>query len=462
MSTVRRGLGLVFVAALAMASSTCGSPMSASDDARTVTVVLASQQERSAVPPPYVTVVDSVHLVVTSPSGSTLVTRGQRLQRHQTSVSFPVDLQGDAATFRAQVLSSNRTVVYEGTTTVNLGPNDFTVVVPMPAQRPVLLATPDTARASFDSAVTRGSLAIHNRGSGSLVWSVVPDAAFTQCGRACVVTPSGGTIASGTSDTMRITIPSAPPFSSRVFSFVLRSSEGDVSVQWHLPPLPVAAVAVSSTDVLLQVGRTEQLTTTVQVNGTASKAVVWSTSNANVAGVSTTGVAVGRSPGLATITAISAVDSTKKATALVRVFDPQQPLIDPVLKVPFSWFVTDPVTAVVIGREDNVPGIHSVTLRAAASGGPNFQNPMTSRVEFWYQTSTAAPWRLVSQSSSATLSQTPTVRTWAFTTTWNPDPTNTPFPTPSTTRLILIGIGISSAGAVYPTPLNTNITITVP
>ena len=287
MSTARRCLRLVFTAALAMASSTCGSPISANDDdARTITVVLASvAQHVSAVPPPFVSVVDSVHLVVTSSSGATLATTGQRLQRHQTSVSLPVELQGDAATFRAQVLSSNRTVVYEGTTTVSFEPNDFTVVVPMPARRPVLLATPDTARALFDSAVTRGSLAIHNRGNGSLVWSVVPDAAFTQCGQACRVTPSGGTIASGTSDTMRITIPSVPPFSSRVFSFLLRSSEGDVSVQWHLPALPVAAVVVSSTDVLLQMGRTEQLTTTVQVNGAASRAVLWSTSNANVAGV---------------------------------------------------------------------------------------------------------------------------------------------------------------------------------
>jgi hypothetical protein len=457
MSPARSCLRLVFTAALAMASSTCGSPIGASDDARTITVVLANaSHEIAAVPPPYVTVVDSVHLIVTSPSGATLVTTGQRLQRHQTSVSLPVELQGDAATFKAQVLSSNRTVVYEGTTTVNLGPNDFTVVVPMPAQRPVLLATPDTARASFDSAVTRGSLAIHNRGNGSLVWSVVPDAAFTQCGRACVVTPSGGTIASGTSDTMRIIIPSAPPFSSRVFSFLLRSSEGDVSVQWHLPPLPVAGVAVSSTDVLLQVGRTEQLTTTVQVNGTASKAVVWSTSNANVAGVSTTGVAIGRSPGLATITAMSAVDATKKATALVRVFDPLQ-------RLSFAWNITEPDSLIVVRREDNVPGIHSVTLEAAAQGPPStFQNPMTSRTEFWYQTSTAAPWRLVGQSFSPSLVDNGVNRIWSFAATWNPDPTNTPFPTPSTTRLILIGVGISSAGAVYPTPLNTNITVTVP
>ena len=463
MSGLRRYSRLVCAVTLTGMAATCRSLTDANGDARIVTVVLANvAQQSAAVPPPFVSVVDSVHLVVTSPSGATLFTGGQRLQRHQTSVSLPVELSGDAATFRAQVLSSNRAVLFEGATTVNPVPNDFTVVVPMPARRPVLLATPDTARAVFDSAFIRGALAIHNRGTGSLVWSVVVDPAFALCLKGCSVTPGGGTIPGGQSDTMRISIPSLPPFSSRVFTFVLRSSEGDVSVQWQLSPQPVVAVAVSSTDVLLQVKQSEQLASTVQINGPASKAVLWSTSNSKVVIVTPTGLALGVAPGLATITAMSAVDSTKRATALVRVFDPSQSLS-------FRWTVTEPAQPVTVRRDDNVAGIHSVTLRATAAATGALSFATSGRAEFWVQVpggqtgtvpTPGGPWRLVGQSPNSSFDSS--TGTWSFGTTWNPDATNANFPNLSSTRLNLIAIGISTAGAVYPTPLNTNITVTVP
>lgn len=448
---------LLSCAALAGAAATCGSPTGASDAVRTITVVLARAQQDAATTapaPPYVTVVDSVHLVVTSPSGATLATAGQRLQRYQTSVSLPVEVRGDAATFRAQVLSTNGTVIYQGSTSVTFEPNDFTVVLQTPAVRPVLLATPDTARAQFDSAVTRGSLAIHNRGSQPLVWSVVADAVFAQC-QTCRVTPSAGSTPAGAADSLRISIPSAPPFSSRVFNFVIRSAEGDVSVQWQLSPLPVVGVAVSSTDVLLQVGRTEQLSSTVQVSGTASKAVLWFTSNPNIVGVSTTGAAIGRSPGVATITAISAVDSSKRANALVRVFDPAQ-------KLSFVWVVTDPPRPVVVRRDDRRLGVDTVSIRAAAQGpSATFQNPMTTRVEFWVQRP-GASWRLIGQTFSPSVVDNGLVRSWLFPVVWNPSPSDAPYPNQSSTRLNVIAIGLAANGAVYPTPADTNITVTVP
>jgi Bacterial Ig-like domain (group 2) len=258
---------------------------------------------------------------------------------------------------------------------------------------------------------------------------------------------------------MRISIPSAPPFSSRVYTFTLRSAEGDVAVQWQLSASPVAAVAVSSTDVLLQVKQSEQLASTVQINGTASRAVVWSTSNSRVATVSTAGAATGVSPGLATITATSAVDATKSATALVRVFDPSQQL-------PFAWRVTDPVRPIIVRRDAS--GIQSVTLQATAQGtappgvAPTiFPNPMSSRVEFWVQRP-GSPWRLVSQTSSPPPNNPVPGGGWSFSTVWNPDATNAPFPNPSSNRLTLIAIGITTNFAVYPTPTDTSITVTVP
>lgn len=455
MNAWRRYFRLLSVVMLGVVAATCRSFTDANGAARSFTVVLANvaQQESGAIAPPFVSVVDSVHLVVTSPSGATLFTGGQRLERNQMSVSLPVELSGDAARFKAQILSSNRTVLFEGDTTVTFEPNDFTVVVPMPARLPVLVATPDTARAVFDSAVTRGVLAVHNRGSGSLAWSVVVDAAFAQCGPACRVTPSGGTIAAGKSDTMRISIPSVPPFAGRVFSFVLRSSQGDVSVQWQLAPSPVVSVALSSTDVLLLVRQSQQLASTVLVNGTTSKAVLWSTSNANVATVSASGVTTGVSPGLATITATSAVDSTKKATALVRVFNPAQTF-------PFRWTITDPAQPVTVRRDDAVPGIHSVTLRAAgiAQTVP-FPMATISRAEFWFQLP-GADWFFAGQISSA-LPDT-SGRGWAYSMSWNPQGPDGRFANPSTNRLNLVAIAISTAGVVYATPLSTNLTVSVP
>ena len=455
MNGLRRYSRLLCAATLAVVAATCRSLTDANGEARSFTVVLASvaQQGSGAVPPPFVSVVDSVHLVVTSPSGATLFTGGQRLQRNQTTVSLPVELSGDAARFKAQILSSNRTVLFEGDTSVTFAPNDFTVVVPIPARRPVLVATPDTARAVFDSAVTRGALAIHNRGSGSLEWRVVVDPAFAQCGQACRVAPSSGTIPAGKSDTMRISIPSVPPFALRTFSFVLRSAEGDVSVQWQLSALPVVSVAVSSTDALLLVRQSEQLASTVQVNGTVSKAVFWSTSNRNVVTVSASGVATGVSPGLATVTAMSAVDSTKKGTALVRVIDPAQTF-------PFRWTVTEPAQPVTVRRDDLAPGIHSVTLRATglAQTVP-FPMATINRTEFWIQLA-GANWYLVGQTSSA--SPDTTGRGWTYSTTWNPQGPDGRFPNPSSNRLNLVAIAISTAGVVYATPFNTNITVTVP
>lgn len=66
-------------------------------------------------------------------------------------------------------------------------------------------------------------------------------------------------------------------------------------------------------------GDTRQLGVTVNADPDASQAVIWRTSNAAVAAVSSSGLVSGVSAGTAIITAVSASDTTKRATSLFTV-----------------------------------------------------------------------------------------------------------------------------------------------
>jgi uncharacterized protein YjdB len=74
------------------------------------------------------------------------------------------------------------------------------------------------------------------------------------------------------------------------------------------PPAPVASVTVSPGAVNLRTGESRQLSVTLRDaagNVLTGRAVTWSSSNAVVASVSTTGLVTGLLPGQATITATS-------------------------------------------------------------------------------------------------------------------------------------------------------------
>ena len=74
-----------------------------------------------------------------------------------------------------------------------------------------------------------------------------------------------------------------------------RCTDGGTSV-------PVSGINVSPTSVALLVGNTQQLSATVSPSNATNKTVIWSTSNANVATVNSTGLVTGIAVGTATVT----------------------------------------------------------------------------------------------------------------------------------------------------------------
>ena len=82
--------------------------------------------------------------------------------------------------------------------------------------------------------------------------------------------------------------------------------------------VPVTGVSVSPTTLSLTVGQTSQLTATVTPSNATNKAVTWSSSNALVASVNSSGLVTAAGAGTATIT-VTTVDGNKTATCNVTV-----------------------------------------------------------------------------------------------------------------------------------------------
>ncbi|HTJ53703.1 MAG TPA: Ig-like domain-containing protein [Cyclobacteriaceae bacterium] len=83
-------------------------------------------------------------------------------------------------------------------------------------------------------------------------------------------------------------------------------------------PIPVTGVTVSPTSATLNVNATQQLTATVTPSNATNKAVTWSTSNASVATVNSSGLVTGVASGTATIT-VTTQDGNKTATSAITV-----------------------------------------------------------------------------------------------------------------------------------------------
>lgn len=122
----------------------------------------------------------------------------------------------------------------------------------------------------------------------------------------------------------------------------------------------VQAVSVSPSALSIAPGEARVLSATVIGDPGVASGVVWRTSNASVAGVSSTGTVTGFALGTATITAISVADTTKRATASVTVQAAPQVSVSPAT---VSLTLSDQVTisaAVVAG-----PGLSTaVTWRS--------------------------------------------------------------------------------------------------
>jgi hypothetical protein len=388
---------------------------------------------------PYVSVIDRLSIGVSDASGQTIGSASIPLQRYDSTASTTIELPQGLATFTAEVHSNNGALLYTGTTTAEVR-EGFTIQIPIVAQRSVLVVQPDTLKTT---AQTSGVFTLHNAGSQPLVWnlsSIDP----RLCNDGCRVTPESGTIAAHQNATFRADVFSGE--SSRVLSFTVSSAEGDVPVRWAYTRPTVTSVTVAPATALVAVQQQVTLTATVQpATGTP---VFWSSSAFPVASVSG-GVVLGRGSGTATITAASEVDVSISGTATVRVYG--------TFLTNFS--ITAPAAFDTVSRDVSADSV--VTLRAVYTASPTFPTPFTL-VEFWGRPSGAGTWIRLAQTSSFTLADNGSVRTWTYQGVWNPTVPTAPYPNPSLTRLDLIAIGISSTNSVSASPFSNRLWVRIP
>jgi hypothetical protein len=186
---------------------------------------------------PYVSVVDSVDLTVTT-NGIGVQRFGKRLARRDSVVTFTVTVERGQSDFSGRVLSTVGAVLYSGTQPANITQSTFTVVVPLEAAGPILLVAPDTAKVPQqsppgDTAFVFKTVIVHNRGSASLTWSVkdtLPPSA-AQCPSGCIrFTPLSGTLAAGTSDTLTMTKKFTTAFGQPITFVITAGTNGEVPV----------------------------------------------------------------------------------------------------------------------------------------------------------------------------------------------------------------------------------------
>ena len=105
-----------------------------------------------------------------------------------------------------------------------------------------------------------------------------------------------------------------------VFHFTIEGDGGSATPT-------VSNVTVTPPSATLEINGTQQLTATVTASpASADKTVTWSTSDANVAKVSESGLVTAVAQGTATITATSNLDNTQKGTCAITVNPPASPI----------------------------------------------------------------------------------------------------------------------------------------
>ena len=84
---------------------------------------------------------------------------------------------------------------------------------------------------------------------------------------------------------------------------------------------PVTSITINNTSATVEVGNTLQLTYSVTPSNASNKAATWSSSNTNIATVSSSGLVTAKAPGTATITVTTADGSNLSASCIVTVTD---------------------------------------------------------------------------------------------------------------------------------------------
>lgn len=396
-------------------------------------------------------ILDSIDLRVTAENGDK-IPLGRHLSRYNTTATLQLAFPPGNTTFAAEVLSNTRISVLSGTMTQLITSDVASLVLKVSATRPVLLLAPDTAKTNT---ITTTQFSVYNAGIGSLDWSVSSiDTAFTRCGAQCTIAPLSGSVAAGATAPLRLTVPTN--FPSRTFSFVIKSAEGAVTVNWQYSASAVSGVALQPTASLHNLAQAFTLTPSVQSTGAGSSAVGWSSSNAAVATVSSAGVVTGVSRGFATVTATSTADTSKRATADVRVYD--STATSP------AWALVQSAVPDTIRRDDTSQGSRStLVLTAQALGALASGSSPFSVVEFWVRPGSVGPWRRVGQATAGAESTDQAGgKVWSWTYSWNPDAVDAPFINPSTTGMSVLALGITPAGLTMATPVNHDVFVRVP
>ena len=418
------------------------------------TIVLKNETSSTSAAPsgPAVSVLDSIELRITPQNGDRVAPLGRHLSRYNTTATLQPSFPPGNVTFAADVFSNAHVSVFSGSVTQLITSDVLSVVLNVTATRPVLLMVPDTAKTST---VTSTTFSVYNAGVGSLDWSVASiDTAFTRCGAECTITPSSGSVASRATATLRASVPTN--FPSRNFAFVIHSAEGNLTVNWQYSSSAITGVTIQPTASLHNLGQAFSLTPNVQVSGTASSTVGWASSNNAVATVNGTGSVTGVSRGVATVTATSVVDTSKKATADVRVYDSTATAA--------TWAIMQSAVPDTVHRDDTSPGSRStLVLTARASGTLATATSPFTVVEFWVRPGSVGPWRRIGQTSAGVETADPTAgHVWSWSYTWNPDATDAPFINPSTTGMSVLAVGIAPAGVTTATAVDHDVFVRVP
>lgn len=182
---------------------------------------------------PYVSVVDSVDLTVTT-SGTGVQRFGKRLARRDSVVTFTVTVERGQNEFSARVLSTVGKVLYSATRPANITESTFALDMPMIAEAPLLLVAPDTAKVvAPNSDFLAKTVVVHNRGSATLTWSVKDTlpASAAQCQSGCLrFAPLSGTLLAGTAATLTMTKKFSAPFSQPITFVITAGTNGEVPV----------------------------------------------------------------------------------------------------------------------------------------------------------------------------------------------------------------------------------------
>jgi len=185
---------------------------------------------------PYVSVVDSVDLTVTT-NGVGVQRLGKRLARRDSVATFAIAVERGQNEFSARVLSTVGALLYSGTQPTNITQSTFAVDVPMKVAGAILLVAPDTAKVSQQTVspvTTFKTVTVHNRGGAPLTWSVkdtLPPSSASQCPSGCLrFTPLSGTLAPGTASVLTMTKKFASAFAQPITVVITAGTNGEVPV----------------------------------------------------------------------------------------------------------------------------------------------------------------------------------------------------------------------------------------